>query len=99
MNWKMCALKSGTEKHGQHEQTRGAQYRFKAHVEALVDTISGLGNPFAEEFKDLISLSTKNIADAATVKTLYEMKDIGKSQYESFVKERLVEQTKSCTES
>ena len=93
------ALKNDAERHGHHEQTKGVQCRFKIHVEALVDTMSGPGNPFAEESKDLISLSTKDIADPATVKTLYEVKDIGKSQYESFVKERLVEQTKSCTES
>ena len=96
--FKDVALKGGTEKHGHHEQTRSPKYSFKAHVEALVHTVTGLGNPSAEESKDLISLRTKDMADAATVKILYEVKDIRKSQYELFVKERLVKQTKPYTQ-
>ena len=54
-----------------------------------------LGNPFMEESKELLVLDTKDIAYPEALKTLCEIEIVGKQQSDTFVKECLVERTKS----
>lgn len=78
-----------------HEQQKSIQVTFSAQVKSIVSSIEELGNPFLEEGKDLISLETKEIADASVIKTVNEIQDLGREQFNLFVKERLVDRTKS----
>ncbi|KAG1662942.1 Pinin [Nymphon striatum] len=81
-----------------HEQTSSHQSRFKTHVQAMVNTINDLGNPFCDESKELFSLCSKIVADPAVIKTINEIKETGLHQYQAFVKERLVQQSKPLHE-
>ena len=81
-----------------HEQVPSFQAKFKTHVQSMVDTISELGNPFSDESNELVSLSSKDVADKSVVKTVNEIKDIGIRQYQTFVKERLIDRSKSVSE-
>jgi hypothetical protein len=78
-----------------HEQNRSFQMTSFKDVKALVASMEDLGNPFIEESKELLVLDTKDIASPEALKTLREIETIGKEQSDTFVKECLVERTKS----
>ena len=56
------------------------------------------GNPFEEDSKDLLVLDTKDIMGDGVVKTVQNVMNIGQKQYDTFVKERFQDRTKSVTE-
>ena len=69
------------------------QVTFASEVQALVEVIEYLGNPFMEESGDLLVLDTGDIADPAVVTTVRGIEKKGHDQYDSFVTDRLVERT------
>ena len=76
-----------------HEHTMAVQVTFASDVQALVEVIEDLGNPFKEESGDLLVLDTRDIADPAVVTTVRGIEKKGHDQYDSFVTDRLVERT------
>ena len=56
-----------------------------------------MGNPFAETSKDLLVLDSRDLADPAVVDTMRQIKSLGQEQYDTYVNERLVNQTKPIT--
>ena len=56
-----------------HEQVPIFQAKFITHVQSMVDTIIELGNPFSDESNELVSLSSKDVADKSVVKTVNEI--------------------------
>ena len=82
-----------------HDQMPSVQKSFTKDVQSLVATLEELGNPFEEENQDLVVLDTKDIADPAVVKTVRNAKKIGKHQFDTFVKERIQDQTKGLEDS
>lgn len=81
-----------------HEHTLSSQTSFAKDVNALVDTISNMGNPFSEETSDLLVLDTRDIADPKVSQSIREMEKLGKLQFKEFTEERLKHATKSVTE-
>ncbi|KAK2170044.1 hypothetical protein NP493_1165g00003 [Ridgeia piscesae] len=57
-----------------------------------------MGNPFAENSKDLFVLDSRDLADPAVIDTLRQIKSLGQEQYDTYVNERLVNQTKPITD-
>ena len=57
-----------------------------------------MGNPFAENSKDLLVLDSRDLADPAVIDTLRQIKSLGQEQYDTYVNERLVNQTKPITD-
>ena len=58
-------------------------------------------NPFVEEIDDLLGLDNigaRNILDASVVETIKMIEELGKTQYEAFVTERLEKRTASLYE-
>lgn len=78
-----------------HEQMSGAQATFQKQVKALCTTIEEMGNPFLEESEDLLVLDTRDIIDSSVAETVKRVEEIGKSQFEAFVTERLEKRTVS----
>jgi len=76
-----------------HEHTMAVQVTFASEVQALVEVIDDLGNPFMEESGDLLLLDTRDIADLAVMTTVRGIEKKGHDQYDSFVTDRLVERT------
>ena len=76
-----------------HEHTIAVQVTFASEVQALVEVIEDLGNPFMEESGDLLVLDTRDIADPAVVTTVRGIEKKGHDQYDRFVTDRLVERT------
>ena len=81
-----------------HEQKRYAQLSFAQSVQALTATIEEMGNPFIESSGDLLVLDSRNIIDTAVVDTLCHIEKLGQDQYEAYVEERLINQTKPITD-
>lgn len=46
-----------------HEQGLATQKRFQRQVQNLTETISEMGNPFKDDFKELLALDTHNCKD------------------------------------
>ena len=54
-----------------------------------------MGNPFMEETEDLLVLDTKEIMGSDALVRLRKVEEVGTAQFESFITERLVQQSKS----
>ena len=64
----------------------------------ITSVIEEMGNPFAENSKDLLVLNSRHFADPAVIDTLCQIKSLGQEQYDAYVNERLVKQTKPITD-
>ena len=78
-----------------HKDTRSLQSLFYRDVTALTRTIEEMGNPFMEETEDLLVLDTKEIMSSDALVRLRKVEEVGTAQFESFIAERLVQQSKS----
>ena len=65
----------------------------------MVNTISDLSNPFCDDSTEIFSLYSKDMADGDVLQTINKIKRAGQQQYQIFVKERLVEQSKPLHDS
>ena len=81
-----------------HEQTRFAQKAFARDVKALTSVIQEMGNPFCENSTDLLVLDSRDLTDAAVIDTVRKIEELGQDQYDTYVSERLVNQTKHIDE-
>ena len=54
-----------------------------------------MGNPFLDNFPELVTLDNRNCVDVSVVKALYTLEDTGVKQYKEFVESVL----KDCTRS
>ena len=84
---------TGRDNGRHHEHTMAEQVTFASEVQALVEVIEDLGNPFMEESGDLLVLDTRDIADPAVVTTVRWIEKKGNDEHDSFVTDRLVERT------
>ncbi|KAJ8396338.1 hypothetical protein AAFF_G00019150 [Aldrovandia affinis] len=81
-----------------HEQTKHTQVAFARDVRALTRVMGEMGNPFCEDSKDLLVLDSRDLADPAVINTLHQIEKLGQEQYDTYVNERLVHQTKPITD-
>ena len=84
---------TGSDNGRHHEHTMAVQVTFASEVQALVEVIEDIGNPFMEESGDLLVLDTRDTADPAVVTTVRGLEKKGHDQNDSFVTDRLVERT------
>ena len=80
-----------------HEEAKHVQKAFERDVRSLASTIKEMGNPFTEESSDLLALDNRDIADPNVVDTVHQIEKL-KEQYDTYVKERLVSQTKPISD-
>ena len=81
-----------------HEEAKHVQKAFERDVRSLVSTIEEIGNPFTEDSSDLLTLDGRDIAHAAVIDTVRQIEKLGEEQYDAYVKERLVSQTKPISD-
>ena len=72
-----------------HEQVPFVQKNFAKDVKAMVTVLDEYGNPFLESSKDLIVLDSKEIMPDCVVQSVYKAKELGETQYNTYVEERL----------
>lgn len=80
-----------------HEQTKACQKLFFNDVNTLVRVFDEMGNPFDEQSEDLLRLHTKEIMNSESVEFLTKIEQLGNSQYDTFVQERLIMKTRPLT--
>ena len=78
-----------------HDQTPSVQTSFAKDVCSLISVMEELGNPFEEESTDVLILDSKEIADPAVVETIQNVQRLGQEQFQAFIKECLVDKSKS----
>ncbi|KAG0723068.1 hypothetical protein GWK47_043326 [Chionoecetes opilio] len=81
-----------------HEQKRHAQMAFAQDVRSLSRAMEEMGNPFAEYSSDLLVLNSRDVVDTVVADTVRQMEKLGLEQYETYVEERLVNQTVPITD-
>ena len=81
-----------------HEQKRHIQAAFAQDVKSLVEAFEEIGNPFLEDSEDLLVLDSRNIVDASVRDAIQKIEQLGIDQYEVYVEERLVKQTKAIAD-
>lgn len=69
-----------------HEETFSAQQYLFKHVRSMVHVIKEMGNPFHDQFEDLVNISSRSCAEKAVVNDLFKLADTGKKQYSEYVK-------------
>ena len=57
-----------------------------------------MGNPFTENSNDVLILDIRDLADPAIIDSVRKIEKLGQEQYDIYVGERLVNQTKSVWE-
>lgn len=67
-----------------HEQTSHSQKFFTDNVKKLFSAIKDLGNPFQEEFKDLLTLDTKIFAHLSAAELIRTHIDKGQPAFKDF---------------
>ena len=74
------------------------QEAFERDVRSLANTIEEMGSPFTENSSDLLALDSRDIANSAVIDTVRQIEKLGEEQYDAYVKERLVSQTKPISD-
>ena len=68
--------------------------KFALNTKTVVEAIEELGNPFADDNTDLVTLDTKVIMSEEVVTTIQTSEQLGSTQYQSFIDERMSGSTK-----
>ena len=77
-----------------HDQSKGIQKDFVEKVKSLTAAITDMGNPFLEDSDDLLRLDNRYILGEDAISSVRKAEELGQSQYNEFVVERLEEQRK-----
>lgn len=89
---------SASGMHDHHEQKAAVQNAFAKDVLNLVSTIGEVGNPFMEQGKELIAIHTKDIMNDDVVSAVQKVRKVGEEQFNTFIKDRLIDRSKPVTE-
>ena len=76
-----------------HEESKHVQLAFARDVKSLANTIEEMRNSFTENSSDLLVLDSRDLADLAGINTLRKIEKLGQEQYDTYVSDRLVNQT------
>ena len=76
----------GEHQNTHHDQAHSIQATFQKQVINLAETITRMGNPFLDDFQDLVNLENRNCLDESAVMDLNALETTGKEQYNHFAK-------------
>ena len=74
-----------------HEQGISAQKMFQKQMNSVTDVMRQMGNPFLDNFPDLVTLDRRKCADKRKVDAMYGIQELGKQQYLSFVNQVIID--------
>ena len=69
-----------------HDQGLAAQKTFQQLVHSLYKTLKKMGNPFLDDFDELISLDSRNCMDDSVATSLRTLEETGTNQYRECIK-------------
>ena len=76
-----------------HEMGLSAQKTFKQQVNKLVDVMRKMGNPFLDDFPELVTLDSRDCADDDVAKAVKNLDTLGQTQYREYVKTVIEDRT------
>ena len=91
-------IEDGEHQNTHHEQAHSIQAKFQKQVINLAETITRMGNPFLDDFQDLVNLENRNCLDESAVIDLNVLETTGKEQYNHFVETVFEERSPSIHE-
>ena len=68
-----------------HEQGLTTQKTFQKQVNSLFSSTERMGNPFLDDFPELVMLDNRNCVGESVALALYTLEDTGKQPYQDFV--------------
>jgi len=63
--------------------------QFQNQVNSLIETIKKMGNPFSDDFPELVKLDSRNCVDESVAHDLFVLEETGIKQYEAYVRKSL----------
>ena len=78
-----------------HQQDQRTQQMLQKQEKSLTETLTRMGNPFLDEFKELVCLDSRNCQGEHALQELNSLEDTEKRRYNNFVKSTLDDRTKS----
>ena len=78
-----------------HEIGQATQKTFQKQVNNLCDTIKCMGNPFLDDFPELVTLDSRDCVEPEVAESVRDLEGTGKAQYQAFVKDVVTARTKS----
>lgn len=78
-----------------HEAGRAAQKTFHRQVKNLCDVLRRTGNPFLDDFPELVTLDSRDCADISVVESVEKLDKLGKEQYQKYVKDVIKDRSSS----
>ena len=91
-------LGDSAAEHDHHEQSSFTQTSFHKHASDLYEMIKLRGNPFLDKCPELVILGTRDCATDKAISNLRLLESAGQAQYQAFVKDALIEGTRSIHE-
>ena len=79
----------------QHEKGTSAQEKFCKQAPSVIQVINQYGNPFMNDYKELLVMNTRDCVDDAVVKCVGEIESLCKEQYHKLKKEVLYSRSES----
>ena len=73
--------------HLNDEMGASAQKTFKKQVNHLANVIRRMGNPFLDDFPELITLDSRDCLDDSVAESVFNFQELGKTQYQHYVKD------------
>ena len=67
-----------------HEEGMSTQESFRQQTSRLIDTITEYGNPFLDDYPELLVLRTRDCVDEPVVSAIKKFETVGKNQYKEF---------------
>ena len=75
----------------QHEQSCSTQATFKKQVKSLCEVVSNMGNPFLDDYPELLVLDSRNCCNEAVTATIQSIEELGYHKYyNDVIKDRSV---------
>ena len=78
-----------------HESGKATQLLFQRQVRSLTDVIRTMGNPFIDDFPELVRLDSRDCMDVAVAEAHRSLRDVGKQQYAEYRRSVVTECAKS----
>ena len=87
----MIQMTDDHQSHLNHETGKAAQVRFQKQVSSLSEVIIKMGNPFMDDFPEVLTLDCRNCAKEAVTETLLNLEATGKQQYQNYMQNVIID--------
>ena len=76
-----------------HKQGLAAQKTFQKQVHSLYEMFKKMGNPFLDNFPELVTLDSRTCMNDSVAASLQTLEETGTKQYQEFVRKVLLDRT------